>query len=688
MPTPSEILSLPSGAQWVKADLHVHTPASADIDEQWKDATPQDVVRIAIDNGLALIAITDHNTAGWCDRVREAADGTDLAVFPGVEISTPQGHLLAVFDTDVPSVHIEDLLISVGFSRDQFGDLHAAATQGIAEVSAKITEFGGVAIAAHADGNRGFLQMIGVGAERERAYTARDLWAIELLDTSTREQHQSGNRYPRRMTCIQSSDCWPKGADHHQLDGMGYRHTFLKMGEKTLDGLKLALIDPDIRVRLVEDVSYAPDNVILGMWVTGGFLDDQIIRFNENVSCFIGDTGSGKSVATELIRFCLDQQPIVEKIRREVESLLRQQLGDLGVIHILLIKSGSYYLVERAWSSTPEKPTTRRVSGDDLQPVDGLDIRTFFPIKCFSQSEIIEFAREPGVRLSLTDDLIDCSTELANIGDVKARLRENASSIIAEQTKEANIYDQLMARAMLVEDIASIDKVLNNNRVEQQQLWYDEQTILDQAKKLVAELCEKPPVSTVQLDLKSPCPTDMLSLPNKDILDKLNTAFDIWSGQVEAIRAEATSKLDDLRKTVGGLHGEWDARFQKAEAEYQRLLTELDEDGIGLQTLSERRKAKQEQMTALDDVERELQELVLPRLRDLNQTREGLLDQLQANRKSITDKRITKSKELSTKLNHKVRLQVRARANFSDFGQSLQDLVSGSRSFTSRPSED
>ena len=196
MPTPSEILSLPSGAQWIKADLHVHTPASADIDEQWKNATPHDVVRIAIDNGLDAIAITDHNTADWCDRVREAADGTDLAVFPGVEISTPQGHLLAVFDTDVSSVRIEDLLIAAGFSREQFGDLHAATTQGIAEVSAKITEFGGIAIAAHADGNRGFLQMIGVGAERKRAYTTPDLWAMELLDTSTREQHQSGNRYP------------------------------------------------------------------------------------------------------------------------------------------------------------------------------------------------------------------------------------------------------------------------------------------------------------------------------------------------------------------------------------------------------------------------------------------------------------------------------------------------------------
>ena len=63
MSTPKDILDLPSGAQWLKADLHVHTPASADIAEKWKAATPADVVRIAIEKGLDIIAVTDQNVA-------------------------------------------------------------------------------------------------------------------------------------------------------------------------------------------------------------------------------------------------------------------------------------------------------------------------------------------------------------------------------------------------------------------------------------------------------------------------------------------------------------------------------------------------------------------------------------------------------------------------------------------------
>ena len=148
-------------------------------------------------------------------------EGTLLTVFPGVEISTPQGHLLAIFDTTVTASHIEDLLIGLNISRDQFGSLHVATEKGIVGASEFIEKAGGVAIAAHADRERGFLKMISVGAERERAYLARDLRAIEILDAPSRVDHQSGARYPRHMTCcnhgLLAAGCRPPPARWHGL---------------------------------------------------------------------------------------------------------------------------------------------------------------------------------------------------------------------------------------------------------------------------------------------------------------------------------------------------------------------------------------------------------------------------------------------------------------------------------------
>ena len=354
MPIPIDVKALPCGARWLKADLHVHTPASADIAEKWNDSTPEEALRFAVNSGLDLIAITDHNCASWCDQMVEAAKHFPLTVLPGVEISTPQGHLLAIFDSDFSSAQIEDLLITVGIPRARFGDLGVLSAKSMAETAAHVTQFGGVAIAAHADGNRGFLRMVNAGEERKRIYLSPDLWAIELIDATARDSHQTGSRYPRKMTCVQSSDSWSRGADRHQLDAVGSRYSFLKMGEPSISGLKLALLDPEIRVRLAGDESPVVGCSILGMWVTGGFLDGQRFRFSDQVNCLIGDTGSGKSVSIELLRFGLNQQARVPKIADEVKGLLCQQLNELGAVHILVAKGDTQYLIERAWSEQPK----------------------------------------------------------------------------------------------------------------------------------------------------------------------------------------------------------------------------------------------------------------------------------------------------------------------------------------------
>ena len=678
MSTPNEILSLPSGAEWLKADLHVHTPASPDIAAEWKTSTPDDVVRIAAEKGLDVIGITDHNTAAWCDLVCQAAEESSVTVFPGVEISTPEGHLLAIFDSTVSSAYIEDLLIAIGIPRDRFGSLDVATRDGIVEVSAAIAKAGGVAVAAHADGERGFLKVIKVGEARQRAYLTQDLWAMEILDAGLKKDHQSGNRYPRRMTCLQSSDCWPKGADHHQLDGMAYRHSFLKMDDRSISGLKLALIDPDIRVRLADDESASVSCSILGMWVTSGFLDGQQMRFNDNLSCFIGDTGSGKSVAIELIRFGLDQQAGVQKIQEEVKSLLEKQLGSLGAVHILLSKGDARYLVERTWGKVPQKPVVQRLTVGGLQPVGELDMRLFFPIKGFSQSEIIEFAREPEVRLSLTDDLIDCSTEHATIKDLKTDLRKNAAAISAEQTREENMRGQLVERPGLVEDVKHLDAILADPRITKQQLWYGEQKVFDDANACVAQLAEKVANVTIPLDVAPLWPANMSDFPNQDLLGKIKLAYQNWRDYLTEMREGAKSKLSALVEDLALATGEWDDRFAKAETEYRELLAQLDENGVGLQVLSERRKGMQQQISSLNDIDQVLQNDVKPRISSLKIERQGLLDKLQESRKAITSKREQKAKDLSTKLNHKIRLQVHARANTASFRNGLAEIAQGS----------
>lgn len=123
-------------ARFWAVDLHVHTPASRDVDAGTYGASDaRQVVDAAIAAGLSAVAVTDHNTAGWCDAMAEAARGTPLVVLPGVELSTAEGHLLAIWEEGTPAQFIEDVLVELGILRADHGDLHKALRTGFAETA-------------------------------------------------------------------------------------------------------------------------------------------------------------------------------------------------------------------------------------------------------------------------------------------------------------------------------------------------------------------------------------------------------------------------------------------------------------------------------------------------------------------------------------------------------------------------
>jgi len=62
-------------------DLHVHTTASDGT------FTPTEVVKLALDRELSVVAVTDHDTTAGLGEAGVAAAGTDLEIVPGIEFS-------------------------------------------------------------------------------------------------------------------------------------------------------------------------------------------------------------------------------------------------------------------------------------------------------------------------------------------------------------------------------------------------------------------------------------------------------------------------------------------------------------------------------------------------------------------------------------------------------------------------
>lgn len=68
------------------ADLHTHTNAS---DGQY---TPTELVKLAKDSGLEVLAVTDHDTIGGVDEAQRTGDALGLRVIRGVELSAKEYH--------------------------------------------------------------------------------------------------------------------------------------------------------------------------------------------------------------------------------------------------------------------------------------------------------------------------------------------------------------------------------------------------------------------------------------------------------------------------------------------------------------------------------------------------------------------------------------------------------------------
>jgi len=91
------MLNKNSNKESYKCDFHIHSCLSPCADILM---TPGNIIKQALEVGLDVIAITDHNTAGNVEVALKLVSDTDLIIIPGMEVeSIEEVHLLCFFDS-------------------------------------------------------------------------------------------------------------------------------------------------------------------------------------------------------------------------------------------------------------------------------------------------------------------------------------------------------------------------------------------------------------------------------------------------------------------------------------------------------------------------------------------------------------------------------------------------------------
>jgi PHP family Zn ribbon phosphoesterase len=231
-----------------KADLHVHTPKSLCYRE--RSTTPEQIVDSAVAAGLEVIAVTDHNTVEAIDDFRRVGREKGLFVFPGVELSTKSGHVIALFDLDTPVEWLVDFLGYVGITRELWGDATATTGSSIEEVLYRTWERGGLNIAAHIERwPSGFLETNEPRRVKMRIHSSQYLNALEITVPQNKRLWNSGQirSYPKKYACIQ-------GSDAHSLEDIGRRPVYIQMERVNLQALRSAFLDYETKILFPEEL--------------------------------------------------------------------------------------------------------------------------------------------------------------------------------------------------------------------------------------------------------------------------------------------------------------------------------------------------------------------------------------------------------------------------------------------------
>lgn len=596
-----KILEQAVGATFVRADLHIHSFGSSH-DVRDVTMTPENIVSTAVDEGLSLIAVTDHNEIGNVEKAIAAAKGKPLTVVPGIELSTPQGHLLLYLPSFEALQRLHGKLSIV-----DRGTQTSRCQESIFECLNLVKELGGFGILAHVDVQSGFeIENPGAKPHKLDILCHPALLGIEVKTGTSAITYSDSDvdagRAKMGLDRVKRLGLGSKqflarilNSDAHSLTALGRnasndrKVTRFKMETPSFDALKIALEDADARVRIEDQI---PDAIprIVGLMLEGGFLNGQTAQFSRNLNCLVGGRGTGKSTAFEAIR-CLSSMP-----------------------------SDSVVIDSEVWPDTltlcwedqsGQRHTLVRFRDGSLQNEDDPDFGpTEFEIDCFGQGEAAKIGQEaksnPLALLEYLDRFVDLGEALSEEDTIREKLLELQSEIEKSEQKVDLIPQFERSLATTRQQLAALQKPEVKDLIELQRSLAKEREIRQQvldhlqaAKEVVDGSASRDAIESI-LALAKPSElavgskefeaivasasdlsvaVDKAETQLRTDLEKFETVVTQQMTSWKTKDAESQRKIDTKRRELEALKISFDmsyiAKLAKDEASHQQSVTNL-----------------------------------------------------------------------------------------------------------------
>jgi hypothetical protein len=680
-----EILKKSSGANFHLSDLHIHTPVDKSKryemsgeqkqldDEDWCRRYTRRVIEKAYKEGIAVIGITDHNSAEWIDyfneevnNVRPPEGQNRLIIFPGFEVNTNTGsgvHIICLFNPGTPKVKLDEYLSALFLAGERFDSRGhpKVAKKNCKEVIDFVQENGGICIGAHALSKNGVLDGY---AEQPRmeTFTNPRLLVIEIPGSRSElmgfekmaiDGLDPNYKRERLIATINSSDS-------DSLDKVGSRATYIKMSSITVEGLREAFLDWGSRVRLKGEIGKEKYTLIIGArWEGGGcFLSDQTVHFNRNLNAIIGGKGTGKSTIIETLRYVFDQIPKSSNAEKAHQDIIKEVFKSGSIIQVIVYSSqfDRHYIIER---SHPGQPVVKSIDEEILRreniikekEIVNLPVQSILVPEIYGQKEIYDISDDPSFQLKLVDRFLDrkfveLRTEESNL---LRQLGTNKSDLIKTLESLNKIEENHKELLEIREKKQKYTRLKIDEKLKTQTSYEKEKSLLETAIKKVADLRNNLTrvFDSLDTDISFLSDKAIEDLPNKGLLKKVRKELVSFFSFLKSEGAKIEDTVVLINNELTKAKIEWEPLYTKQQEGYQAIIGNMRKEGIPLDP---------EEFMQLERRENMLESTVGHKDKYIK-TREGL----EASRRRLCDElnrvrleQFKKRKEVAQKINERL----------------------------------
>lgn len=569
------------GSRWWSFDFHNHTPASSDYISVDKNIQPRDWLLAYMKAGIDCVAVTDHNCGDWVDRLQAAyvalaaenplpPEFRSLHIFPGVELTASDGlHILAIFDVNQPSAKIQ-VVKAFAKCNDQPNNAESMCAESAVAICDHIRHHGGASILAHAEEPNGifFGAIDASNGNYVPKHSGRTIDQI-LAKCDAIESHDLTHPAMQHSMAKTIGKALVDGSDAHRLQSAGKRHVWVKMAEPSIEGLRLAFLDPESSIirpndLLISAPPQTPRNRIVSASVSQLYRRRQSplnVAFSPWFNAVIGGRGSGKSTLLEVLRIGLARENELSELgttsdvyrafqRFRKVSGASESTGmfrdNTEIVVDVEKNEGSVTESYRfQWNKTGLIILRKEESGTWVDTGVGSEhANALFPLKIFSQKQVFEVADRPSALLAY----IDAASEVGF--DEWSRTHEGYRAAFRElRSKERSLKAEIARRPPLENELREVTR---------KTLAYQQSTVATQVKVFSENQADKKSISDFTQRASSSLKVieDAIGSENPFLLLPLIAVSDIHPDKAvlqqaaDDVKARLAEQFNQIQQTV------------------------------------------------------------------------------------------------------------------------------------------